>query len=125
MAWLNKNTKEREVKPQVDIHTFKDGREIIVLAKGRLVNPGVRHGSPVVRDVELVHEPGARADGSLPEPREVPGSRRVPPAERAGRESGRPAPGKIGVKLTKLSDKQSTYLGLDQAGRSNPTTNRY
>ncbi|MGE3388336.1 MAG: adenosylhomocysteinase, partial [Bdellovibrionales bacterium] len=46
MAWLNKNTKMREVKPQVDIHTFKDGREIIVLAKGRLVNLGCATGHP-------------------------------------------------------------------------------
>ncbi len=46
MAWLNKNTKMREIKPQVDIHTFKDGREIIVLAKGRLVNLGCATGHP-------------------------------------------------------------------------------
>ena len=38
MAWLNKSTEMREIKPQVDIHKFKDGREIIILAKGRLVS---------------------------------------------------------------------------------------
>ncbi|MEK6627536.1 MAG: adenosylhomocysteinase, partial [Bdellovibrionota bacterium] len=46
MAWLNKNSKAREVKPQVDIHTLKNGREIIVLAKGRLVNLGCGTGHP-------------------------------------------------------------------------------
>lgn len=46
MAWLNKNSQMREVKPQVDIHTMKSGREIIVLAKGRLVNLGCATGHP-------------------------------------------------------------------------------
>jgi len=46
MAWMNKNSKMREVKPQVDIHVMKDGREIIVLAKGRLVNLGCGTGHP-------------------------------------------------------------------------------
>src|SRR5690606_12724596 len=46
MAWLNANSKQREIKPQVDIHTLGNGREIIVLAKGRLVNLGCGTGHP-------------------------------------------------------------------------------
>jgi len=48
MAWLNDNygsTKE-EIKPQVDKYTLKDGKEIIVLAEGRLVNLGCATGHP-------------------------------------------------------------------------------
>jgi adenosylhomocysteinase len=46
MAWLNKNSKIEEIKPQVDHHIFKDGKRIIVLAKGRLVNLGCGTGHP-------------------------------------------------------------------------------
>lgn len=46
MKWLNKNSKKRTIKPQVDIHTLKNGRQIIVLAEGRLVNLGCATGHP-------------------------------------------------------------------------------
>ena len=48
MAWLNKNyghTKS-EIKPQVDLYTLEEGKEIIVLAEGRLVNLGCATGHP-------------------------------------------------------------------------------
>ena len=48
MAWLNDNyghTKV-EIKPQVDIYTLEDGKELIVLAEGRLVNLGCATGHP-------------------------------------------------------------------------------
>ena len=47
MAWLNKNygSTRQQIKPQVDVYTI-DGREIIVLAEGRLVNLGVAMGHP-------------------------------------------------------------------------------
>jgi len=48
MAWLNKNyghTKS-EIKPQVDLYTLEDGKQIIVLAEGRLVNLGCATGHP-------------------------------------------------------------------------------
>ena len=48
MAWLNENyghTKV-EIKPQVDIYTLKEGKELIVLAEGRLVNLGCATGHP-------------------------------------------------------------------------------
>ena len=46
MAWLNHNTEKVFVKPQVNLHRFADGREIIVLADGRLVNLGCATGHP-------------------------------------------------------------------------------
>jgi len=48
MAWLNDNyghTKV-EIKPQVDIYTLEEGKEIIILAEGRLVNLGCATGHP-------------------------------------------------------------------------------
>ena len=48
MAWLNENyghTKS-EIKPQVDLYTLEAGKEIIVLAEGRLVNLGCATGHP-------------------------------------------------------------------------------
>lgn len=47
VAWLNANAAQKvEVKPQVDRYTMKNGRHIILLAEGRLVNLGCAHGHP-------------------------------------------------------------------------------
>ena len=48
MAWLNKNygTTKSEIKPQVDLYTLEEGKQIIVLAEGRLVNLGCATGHP-------------------------------------------------------------------------------
>ncbi len=54
MAWLNKSyghTKS-QIKPQVDIYNV-EGKDIIVLAEGRLVNLG-SNGPPVIRHVLLI-----------------------------------------------------------------------
>jgi len=45
MAWLNKNYSKTEVKPQVDIYNV-EGKDVIVLAEGRLVNLGCATGHP-------------------------------------------------------------------------------
>ena len=45
MAWLNKNYSKTEVKPQVDIYDV-EGKDVIVLAEGRLVNLGCATGHP-------------------------------------------------------------------------------
>ena len=48
MAWLNKNygATKSEIKPQVDLYTLEDDKQIIVLAEGRLVNLGCATGHP-------------------------------------------------------------------------------
>ena len=46
VAWLNANAEKEEVKPQVDLYTMKNGRQIILLAEGRLVNLGCATGHP-------------------------------------------------------------------------------
>ncbi len=125
MAWLNKATQMREVKPQVDIHTFKDGREIIVLAKGRLVNLGCATGHPsfvmsnsftnqVLAQMELWNNRRQYQDiGVYRLPKEL--DEKVAALHLH----------KLGVKLTKLSDKQSKYLGLSVKGPFKPDHYRY
>ncbi|MCB0407136.1 MAG: adenosylhomocysteinase, partial [Bdellovibrionales bacterium] len=116
MAWLNKSSEMREVKPQVDIHKFSDGREIIVLAKGRLVNLGCATGHPsfvmsasftnqVMAQLDLWTNRGKYQDINVYRlPKEL--------DEKVAQLHLK----KIGVSLTELSDKQATYLGLNKKG---------
>ena len=126
MAWLNANTKVREIKPQVDIHTFADGREIIVLAQGRLVNLGCATGHPsfvmsnsftnqVMAQMELWKEKdsGKYGVGVYTLPKEL--DEKVASLHLAA----------VGAKLTKLNDKQAKYLGIDEAGPFKPEHYRY
>ncbi|MGB0375760.1 MAG: adenosylhomocysteinase, partial [Flavobacteriaceae bacterium] len=48
MAWLNENYghSKSEIKPQVDLYTLEEGKQLIVLAEGRLVNLGCATGHP-------------------------------------------------------------------------------
>jgi adenosylhomocysteinase len=125
MAWLNKNTKQREVKPQVDIHQFADGREIIVLAKGRLVNLGCATGHPsfvmsasftnqVMAQLDLWMNRGKYQDINVYRlPKEL--------DEKVAQLHLK----KIGVSLTKLNDKQAAYLAVDKNGPFKPEHYRY
>ncbi|MCJ8278162.1 MAG: adenosylhomocysteinase [Bdellovibrionales bacterium] len=125
MAWLNANSEMREVKPQVDIHTMKNGREIIVLAKGRLVNLGCATGHPsfvmsnsfsnqVLAQIDLFQNGQKYQDiGVYMLPKEL--DEKVAALHLK----------QIGVKLTTLSDKQSSYLGLPEAGPYKPHHYRY
>jgi adenosylhomocysteinase len=125
MAWLNKNSKMREIKPQVDIHVLKNGRNVIVLAKGRLVNLGCATGHPsfvmsnsftnqVLAQIELYTN---RDNYS-----EV-GVYRLP--KHLDEKVAALHLDKLGVRLTKLSDKQSKYLGLSNQGPFKPEHYRY
>ncbi len=125
MAWLNKNTKQREVKPQVDIHTFKDGREIIVLAKGRLVNLGCATGHPsfvmsnsftnqVLAQMDLWQNQGKYQDV---------GVYRL--SKELDEKVARLHLEKLGVKLTKLTSKQAKYLDMNPSGPFKPEHYRY
>ncbi len=125
MAWLNKNTKAREIKPQVDIHAFKDGRQIIVLAKGRLVNLGCGTGHPsfvmsnsftnqVMAQIDLWQNGKKYQDvGVYRLPKELDEKVAALHLE------------KIGVNLSKLTDKQAKYLGMDKKGPFKPEHYRY
>ncbi|MCB0419864.1 MAG: adenosylhomocysteinase [Bdellovibrionales bacterium] len=125
MAWLNKNTDIREVKPQVDIHTFKDGREVIVLAKGRLVNLGCATGHPsfvmsnsfsnqVLAQIDLYTNTARYQDvGVYVLPKEL--DEKVASLHL----------GSLSVELTKLTDKQAKYLGVKVEGPYKPDHYRY
>lgn len=125
MAWLNKNSKIREVKPQVDIHTMKNGRQIIVLAKGRLVNLGCATGHPsfvmsnsftnqVIAQMELFQNRDKYQEIDV---------YRLP--KHLDEKVAALHLEQIGVKLTKLSPKQSKYLGMDNNGPFKPEHYRY
>lgn len=125
MAWLNKNSKVHEVKPQVDIHTLKNGTQIIVLAKGRLVNLGCATGHPsfvmsnsftnqVLAQIDLYTNREKYAElGVYRLPKELDEKVAALHLE------------KLGVHLTKLTPKQSKYLGMNPAGPFKPEHYRY
>ncbi len=125
MAWLNKNSKKREVKPQVDIHTLKNGRQVIVLAQGRLVNLGCATGHPsfvmsnsftnqVLAQMELFLNRDKYQDNIV---------YRLP--KHLDEKVAALHLEKLGVKLTKLTTKQSKYLHMDQNGPFKPDHYRY
>ena len=125
MAWMNKNTEMREVKPQVDIHKFKDGREVIVLAKGRLVNLGCATGHPsFVMSNSFTNQVLAQMElwSNIAQYQDV-GVYRLP--KELDEKVAALHLEKLGVKLTKLSDKQSKYLGMSATGPFKPDHYRY
>jgi adenosylhomocysteinase len=127
MKWLNANSQMREVKPQVDIHRFKDGREIIVLAKGRLVNLGCATGHPsFVMSTSFTNQVLAQIElwRNKKTGKYKPGHIYVLPKE-LDEKVARLHLGKIGVKLTELTSKQAKYLGMNVMGPYKPSHYRY
>jgi adenosylhomocysteinase len=125
MAWLNGNSKVSEVKPQVDIHTMKSGKRVIVLAKGRLVNLGCGTGHPsfvmsnsfsnqTLAQIELFtnREKYKKVDVY-----------RLP--KHLDEKVAQLHLEKIGVRLTKLSKKQADYLSVTVGGPYKPEHYRY
>jgi len=125
MAWLNKNSALREVKPQVDIHTMKDGRELIVLAKGRLVNLGCGTGHPsFVMSNSFTNQVMAQMDLWVNRQKYAKvGVYRLP--KELDEKVASLHLKKLGVELTILSDKQATYLGTGKNGPFKPEHYRY
>jgi adenosylhomocysteinase len=118
------NLSWNEIKPQVDEVTFPDGKRLIVLAKGRLVNLGCATGHPsfvmscsftnqVLAQIELWTNAGAYENKVYVLPKHL--DEKVATLHLA----------KLGVTLTKLTDKQADYLGLDSAGPFKPDHYRY
>jgi adenosylhomocysteinase len=125
MAWLNKNSKVREVKPQVDIHTLKNGNQIIILAKGRLVNLGCGTGHPsFVMSASFTNQTLAQLElfTNRDKYQEL-AVYRLP--KHLDEKVAALHLDKLGVKLTKLSTKQSKYLGMDEKGPFKPEHYRY
>ena len=125
MAWLNKNygsTKD-EIKPQVDMYTV-EGKNVIVLAEGRLVNLGCATGHPsfvmsnsftnqVLAQLELWTNGDSYENQVYTLPKHL--DEKVARLHLA----------KIGVELEELSDKQASYIGVEVQGPFKPEYYRY
>ena len=105
------NMKWDEIKPQVDEVTFPDGKRLIILAKGRLVNLGCATGHPsfvmsssftnqVLAQIELWTGGDKYKNDVYVLPKHL--DEKVAALHLD----------KLGVKLTKLSDKQAAYIGV-------------
>jgi len=110
-----KNFKWENIKPQVDEIEFPDKKRIILLSEGRLVNLGNAMGHPsfvmsssftnqTLAQIELWANPDKYKKKVYTLPKQL------------DEKVARLHLDKIGVKLTKLSDKQSTYIGIPVAG---------
>ena len=125
MAWLNENYGDTkyEVKPQVDIYNV-DGKEIIILAEGRLVNLGCATGHPsfvmsnsfsnqTLAQIELWTNSDAYENKVYMLPKKL--DEKVAALHLA----------KIGVELEILSEEQAKYIGVEVEGPFKPEYYRY
>jgi len=119
-----RNFKWHNVKPQVDEIEFPDGKRIILLAEGRLVNLGCATGHPsfvmsasftnqVLAQIELWARPEAYEKKVYVLPKHL--DEKVAALHL----------GKVGAKLTKLSAAQAAYIGVNEAGPFKPEQYRY
>jgi len=124
VAWLEKNAKESNVKPQVDLFELPNGNQIILLARGRLMNLGCATGhSSFVMSTSFTNQVLAQIE-LWTKADEYPLGVHVLP-KHLDEEVARLHLGKLGVKLTKLSQKQSDYLGVPIEGPYKPEHYRY
>jgi adenosylhomocysteinase len=125
MAWLNKNyghTRDT-IKPQVDKYTI-NGKDIIVLAEGRLVNLGCATGHPsfvmsnsftnqTLAQIELWTNPGKYENKVYVLPKHLDEKVAVLHLK------------KLGVELETLTQKQADYIGVSVNGPFKPDYYRY
>lgn len=125
VKWLNENAKEKvNVKPQVDRYLMKSGRHVILLAEGRLCNLGCAMGHPsFVMSMSFTNQTLAQIE-LWTKPAEFPIGVHVLP-KLLDEEVARLHLDKLGVKLTKLNDKQADYLGIPKGGPFKPDHYRY
>ena len=125
MAGLARSGATRDqLKPGTDLWTFQDGHAVIVLAEGRLVNLGCATGHPsfvmscsfsnqVIAQMELFANTAEYPTGVYVLPK------------RLDEKVARLHLDALGVKLTKLTDEQADYLGVDPSGPYKPDHYRY
>jgi adenosylhomocysteinase len=107
--------KKTNIKPQVDKYTFPDGHEIFLLAEGRLVNLGCATGHPsFVMSNSFSNQVLAQLD--LWKNRDTYKAGVYVLSKKLDEEVARLHLEKIGVKLTKLTQKQADYLGVPTDG---------
>ncbi|MGH6626718.1 MAG: adenosylhomocysteinase [Burkholderiaceae bacterium] len=114
-----------EIKPQVDHVIFPDGKRIILLAKGRLVNLGCGTGHPsYVMSSSFANQTIAQIELFTKRDAYQPGKVYVLP-KHLDEKVARLQLSKLGAQLTVLSDEQAAYIGVDKNGPYKPDTYRY
>ena len=112
------------VKPQVDQYTMSDGRQLYMLAEGRLVNLGCATGHPsFVMSNSFTNQTLAQIDLWKNRESYVPGVYVLP--KKLDEEVASLHLEKIGAKLTKLTDEQANYIGVPVSGPYKPEHYRY
>ena len=118
------NYKWTEVKPGTDLVEFPDGKQIIVLAKGRLVNLGCATGHPsFVMSASFTNQTLAQIE-LFTKSAEYKNEVYVLPKHLDEKVAALHLE-KLGVKLTKLSKKQADYIGVSTEGPFKPDHYRY
>ena len=126
VAWLNEQSgaKRAEVKPQVDRYTFPDGRTLILLAEGRLVNLGCATGHPsFVMSTSFTNQVLAQL-ALWNETDKYPLGVHVLP-KHLDEEVARLHLEQLGVKLTRLTPEQAAYINVPVEGPYKPDYYRY
>jgi len=125
VKWLEENAKlKTNIKPQVDRYTLQNGKNIILLAEGRLVNLGCAMGHPsFVMSCSFANQVLAQIElWCRPENYKV-GVHMLP--KKLDEEVASSHIGALDIKLTKLSTEQSDYLGIPVEGPYKPDHYRY
>ena len=119
-----KGIRIENIKPQVDRYTFKDGRQLYMLAEGRLVNLGCATGHPsYVMSTSFTNQVLAQLHLWESRATAKPGVVVLP--KHLDEEVARLHLGKLGAKLTKLSKDQASYIGVQANGPFKPDNYRY
>ncbi|NBV79379.1 MAG: adenosylhomocysteinase [Verrucomicrobia bacterium] len=119
-----KGVKKDTIKPQVDRYTFKDGRQLYMLAEGRLVNLGCATGHPsYVMSTSFTNQVLAQLHLWETRATAKPGVVVLP--KHLDEEVARLHLAKLGAKLTKLSKDQAAYIGVKPTGPFKPDSYRY
>jgi adenosylhomocysteinase len=120
----DKNLKRINIKPQVDQVEWPDGKRVTILAEGRLMNLGCATGHPsFVMSASFTNQVMAQIE-LFTNNRQYENKVYVLPKKLDEKVARLHLP-KLGVKLTELSDKQASYLGIPVEGPYKPDFYRY
>jgi adenosylhomocysteinase len=125
VATIEQKCQWEEIKPQVDHVIFADGKRIILLAKGRLVNLGCGTGHPsYVMSSSFANQTLAQIE-LFTKPREYEVGKVYVLPKHLDEKVARLQLSKLGAQLTELTDAQAGYIGVDKNGPYKPDTYRY
>merc|ERR1712128_278976 len=125
VKWLEDNCRQKtNIKPQVDRYTLQNGKNLILLAEGRLVNLGCAMGHPsFVMSASFANQVLAQIELWCHTAKYPVGVHMLP--KNLDEEVASSHLGALDIKLTKLSADQSEYLGLPVHGPYKPDPYRY